>query len=169
MTETEDRYTRRAAREAEDAAGRALAERLAGARTEWLAQVPLDDEPELVERLARARRMKPSGARRREVRYIGRLLRGVEHGPINAALDGAEQGASADVSALHAAESWRARIIEEGDPALDAFHAEHPTADRQRLRMLGRQALKERSRGGSPKAARALFKLVRAAIDGGSE
>ncbi len=162
--EPNDRFTRRAARDAEDTAARALAERLAGARQEWFVQVPLDDQLTLGERLTRARAMKPSGARRREIRFVAKLLQGVDQRPIIAALDRAESGASHDTEALQAAEAWRERLIDEGDRALDAFCSEHAGLDRQRLRQLARQAHKQREQGASPKASRALFKLIRAAL-----
>lgn len=160
----DNRFTRRAAKDAEDTVARALAERLASARQEWFVQVPLDDQLTLGERLAHARGMKPSGARRREVRFISKLLQGVDQRPIVAALDRAESGASADIEAEQAAEAWRERLIEEGDKALDVFCADHRDCDRQRLRQLARQAQRQREQGATPKASRALFKLVRQAL-----
>ncbi len=162
--EQENRYTRRAARDAQHFEARALAERLASVRHEWFLQVPLDDHPKIAEHLAQARQMKATGARRREVRFVARLLQNVDHAPLMESLDRAECGAWDDVEALHVAEAWRARLIDEGDPALGAFSAEHPAADRQRLRQLARQARKEKEQGRPPKAARALFKLIRGSL-----
>lgn len=50
-----------------------------------------------------------------------------------------------------ALDAWCDRLIAEGDPALDAWLALHPDADRQRLRTLARNA-----RGGAPDRRRAL-------------
>lgn len=160
----DNRFTRKAALQAQDEVTRALAQRLATVHHQTLARVPLDDYPQIAERLRIARAMKPSGARRREVKFLTRLLKGIDHQPLVDALELAERGRGDDIEALHAAETWRERLIDEGDAALDAFCAAHPQVDRQRLRQLARQAARDRTETRTPKAARVLFKLVKAAL-----
>ena len=160
--EHEDRYTRRARRNAIHAAASELAVRLAAVREEHFVQVSLPDE--VGDLLRRARGMKASGARKRLIQRSARLLMAAELEPIEVALTGAAEGAQHDVERLHAIESWRERMLTEGDDALNAFLEAHPDADRQRLRQLTRQALRDRERGKSPAASRALFKLIRQSL-----
>ncbi len=162
--DVEDRYSRRAAREVEDAAGRVLAERLVAAPEEWFAQVPIERGSQLADHLERARAMNPCKARRREVRYVGRMLRSEDRAPLIEALDLAESGQGEDDDALHVAEDWRERLIDDGDLALDAFCRAHPEADRQRMRQLARQAQKQRASKAPPKAARVLFQLIKGSL-----
>lgn len=161
----DNRYTRKARRDAMDASARALAERLTSVRHEWFIQVPLDDEPELAEALELARRLKRGGAKARQIRFVGRLLRDVDQAPLTAALDRAEAGHRIDTGVLHAAERWRDRIATEGDSAVEAFVAEHPSVDRQQLRQLARQAAKDAAKGRPPKARRAIFRLIRPLLE----
>ncbi len=74
------------------------------------------------------------------------------------------RGSSPRERALQRVERWRTRLLDEGDPALDALLAEHPEGDRTRLRQLVRQARKDRARPGerSGKAYRELFAELRA-------
>ena len=62
-------------------------------------------------------------------------------------------------------------MITDGDSVIDAYLAEHPTADRQHLRQLVRQAIKERDTSKPPKSSRALFRYLRdiGPAAGGSE
>ena len=162
----ENRYTRKARRDALDKQGRLLAERLIAIRHEWFIQVPFDDEPDLLEALELARRLKRGGAKARQLRFVGRLLRDVDQAPILAALDEAQSGHNLDTEVLHAAERWRDRLISEGNAAVEAFVHQHPTVDRQHLRQLARQAAKDAAQGRPPKASRALFKLIRPLLEG---
>lgn len=125
-----------------------------------LAALPLDEE--LREAIALAQSIKAHGGRKRQILYIGKLLRGIDITPIKAALAKLDQTDAAAVAHLHRLERWRERLLEEGDEALTALMDEFPGADAQRLRQLIRNAQQEQSAGKPPKAARELFKYLRA-------
>lgn len=126
------------------------AERLAG----------LDLPERLRDAIEEARRVPTFGGRRRQMQYIGRLMREVDPEPIRERLD-ALRGASARETALHhAAEQWRERLLE-GDAALTEFVSDHPGADLQALRALIRNARREREQQRPPRASRELFRTVR--------
>lgn len=162
----EDRRTRKRARDEAHDAAKQLAQRLVAIKDEWFIQMPLDDEdPRVGEQLRLARRLKASGARNRVVQYAARLLKDVDTAPIEEALERVQDGHRIETSVLHAAEDWRDRIVAEGDEAVEAFLAQYPQADRQRLRQLARQAAKDQAAGGPPKASRAIFKVVRRHIE----
>src|SRR5688572_32022865 len=72
---------------------------------------------ELPEQLADAIRQLRSitkhEARRRQVQYIGRLMRDVDPGPLRAALDRDRATSHAERARFAAAERWRDRLLEE--------------------------------------------------------
>jgi ribosome-associated protein len=107
-----------------------------------------------------AQRITSHEARRRQLQYIGKLMRKVDPEPVRAAL-----AMSAGQSALARAqqrrlEGWRERLIGD-DAALTAFAAEHPRADLQELRTLIRNARKEIAESKPPRAQRELFRVLR--------
>jgi ribosome-associated protein len=166
IPKVENRYTRKARRDALDAEARILADRIISVRHEWFIQVPLDDERELHEAVVLARKLKRGGAKARQLRFVGRLLRDVDQAPLIAALDQAEIGHTLEKDVLHDAERWRDRIIDGGHEGIDAFLAEYPTVDRQHLHQLARQAAKDTAQGKPPKARRAIFRLIRPLLEG---
>jgi len=107
-----------------------------------------------------AQRISSHEARRRQLQYIGRIMRSVDPEPLRAAL-----AAIAGQSALARAqqrrlENWRERLIGD-DQALTAFASEHPGADLQALRTLIRNARKEIAASRPPRAQRELFRVLR--------
>ena len=66
---------------------------------------------------------------------------------------------------LHHIEKWRDDLLAEGDSALERLLTEYPTADRQFLRQLIRNAKKELQGNKPPKSARSLFKYLRDLLD----
>jgi ribosome-associated protein len=112
-----------------------------------------------------AKRITSNGALRRQLQYIGRLMRDVDVEPILEQLsrwDGTHQEENAR---FHALERWRDRLINESltsqSDALQEFVTQYPNSEIQRLRNLSRNAFKERSTNSPPKSSRELFKLLR--------
>ena len=107
-----------------------------------------------------AKRMRSHEAKRRQLQYIGRLMRDVDPEPIRAQL-AAVEGRSAQAAAAHRRlEAWRERLLED-DSALTHFAAEHPGADLQEIRSLIRNARKEQKEGKPPRAYRELFRVLK--------
>ena len=116
---------------------------------------------ELREAVLEARRIKSNEAKRRQMQYIGRLMRELDPAPIRAQL-AALEGHSAQANARHRRlEIWRERLLAD-DEALTAFAAEHPGADIQAVRTLIRNARKEAKEGKPPRASRELFRVLKA-------
>ena len=111
--------------------------------------------------LREARKMKPSGARNRQLKYISKLIRSEDVSIIENYLDETEQSNINEKHFFHQLEKWRDRLIEEGDGALAEFLAEYPAADRQQLRTLMRIAQKEKQQEKPPAASRKIFKYLR--------
>ncbi len=137
---------------------------LAGARLQGLG---LDEK--LVDAVAEARRISDFEGRRRQMQFIGKLMRKCDPATldaIRAALDAQRRGPAAETLALHEAERWRDRLLAD-DGALSDWIAAHPDTDAQQLRALVRQARKD-LKAGQPgeaprqgKAYREIFRLVR--------
>lgn len=107
-----------------------------------------------------AKRIKSHEARRRQMQYIGRLMRDVDPAPIRAQLD-ALTGHSAQEAARHRRlEATREKLLAD-DAALTGYVAEHAGADLQELRTLIRNARREQKEGRPPRAYRELFRLLK--------
>jgi ribosome-associated protein len=123
-----------------------------------LGRIALDAR--LLQAVLEAKRIKSHEAKRRQLQYIGRLMREVDPEPIRAQLAAAE-GTSAQATAAHRRlEAWRERLLAD-DAALTSFASEHPGADVQEIRALIRNARKEQKEGKPPRAYRELFKVLK--------
>ena len=113
----------------------------------------------LVDAVEQARGIRKHEARRRQMQYIGRLMRDVDPEPIRARL--AQWGAApaAEKARLAAVERWRERLLVDS-AALDQLCAAAPHADRARLSALVARANGERARAVSPHAYRELFRVL---------
>lgn len=117
-------------------------------------------ESRLHEAVLAAKRITSHEARRRQMQYIGRLMRDADAEPIRARL-AAVEGHSAQAAAHHRRlEAWRERLMQD-DEALTEFVAAHPGADLQELRALLRNARKEAKEGRPPRAYRELFRFLK--------
>lgn len=123
-----------------------------------LARLELPDD--LKSAVLEARRITAHGGFRRQIQFIGRIMRTVDARPIAAQLEALLQEDAPSSAAFRSAERWRDRLIAEGDVALAAFVVERPDADRTALRQLTRQAAFERTKGKPPRAGRALFRSL---------
>lgn len=108
-----------------------------------------------------ARAITEHGAHKRQLQYIGKLMRDVDPTPIQQALDAFNNRSQQATTQFHQLERWRDRLLNEGDPALSEFLTEHPGADSQQIRQLLRNAAREAKANKPPAAARALFRYLR--------
>lgn len=100
------------------------------------------------------------GARRRQMQYIGKLMRDLDPEPIVAQLAALKGESNAAKAEFHALERWRERLLD-SDEALTEWLLDHPDSDVQALRQLIRNARKEAELGKPPKSSRELFRLLR--------
>jgi ribosome-associated protein len=98
-------------------------------------------------------------ARRRQMQYIGRLMRSVDADAIRAAIGRATGDSKEAVALMHRAERWRDRLLVD-DGALTEFLGAHPQTDAQRLRATIRAARRERDSQKPPKHARLLYRWL---------
>ena len=144
----------------------ALGERLATLTPTQLAKLPVPES--LLPHIADTRRMTAHGARKRQVAFLAKQMRREDDEVLDAirdALDAGGDAARRETALMHRAETWRERLLAEGDEALSAFVKAHPDADRQRLRQLVRSTLEERTRNKPPRAFRELFREVKELLE----
>ena len=119
------------------------------------------DMPErLRDALLDAQRFTKHEARRRQMQFIGKLMRDIDAAPLQAAMDEIKGVSEAANIRQHRLERLRTRLME--DEAVFAEVArDFPAADVQHLRQLRRNALKEAQQGKPPRAYRELFRELR--------
>ena len=117
----------------------------------------------LLDAVLEARRLTRHEARRRQMQYIGRLMRDIDAAPIRARLEQWRGQGREHTAQLHAIERWRDALLA-ADPALARFLDEHPAADSQKLRSLIRNARREQAASLPPKSYRELFRILRETI-----
>ena len=118
----------------------ALGEALASLPEAALAAVAMPEA--LRDALAEYRRTRSHEGRRRQMQYVGKLMRQADPEPLREAVARAQLGSAHEALALHRAEHWRAELVA-SDDALTRWIAEHPDTDLQRLRTLIRAARKD--------------------------
>lgn len=99
------------------------------------------------------------GARRRQIQYLGKLMRSVDDEPIRAGLALLRGESSAETARLHRLERLRVRLLED-EAVLTEIAAQWPGVDLQHLRTLRRNALKEKENNKPPKNFRAIFQIL---------
>ena len=114
----------------------------------------------LVDAIREAQRITAHEGRRRQMQYIGRLMREIDPAPIQERLDAWRGQSKAEVARQHGMERLRDKLIAD-DAALTEFAQKHPDVDLQALRNLIRNARKEASEGRPPKSYREIFKIIR--------
>lgn len=146
-------------------------------RADLFRKLELPDK--LADALQEAARITNFEGKRRQMQYIGKLMRNLDEADIAAirqALHVQREGSAEEKQALHAAEQWRERLLA-GDDAMMEWMQTYPGSDAQRLRTLVRQARKDDkptaasvSEGRAQrkgKAYREIFQLVQQAMRGG--
>ena len=146
----------------------ALGEALLTLRTDLMARLSLPDK--LLDALKEARRITNFEGRRRQMQFIGKLMRPLDTEPIRAAIDEQANGSADLTLALHLAEQWRDKLIA-SDDALSQWLTDYPATDSQQLRALIRQAKKDIAKPETPgdaprhgKSYREIFQLVKLAM-----
>lgn len=139
-----------------------LGARLCALDARRLAELNLPER--LVDAIAAVRTITRHEARRRQMQYIGRLMREVDAAPLLAALARHDEMPRAEKLRFAALERWRDRILAEEDGLADYLTA-HPEAPRMELATLVHAARAERAAGRPPHKYRELFRRLKAVAD----
>lgn len=129
---------------------------------EQLTAMALPDN--LHDAVVEAKRITRFEARRRQLQYIGKLMRTIDPGPIRKRLDAWRASSREHAAWLRHVERWRERLLGD-EAALAEFVSAYPHADARQLRALVRNAQHEGVVNKPPKSYRALFRLLRETIE----
>ncbi len=136
-----------------------LGEQLLALSPSQLEKIPVPAE--LLAAIVEARRFtRKDEALRRQVQYIGKLMRRVDPEPIRERLDMLRGQSASEIARQHRLEQLRDALIAD-EKTVEDIVREWPGADIQRLRVLRRNALKEREQQRPPRAYREIFKVLR--------
>jgi ribosome-associated protein len=135
-----------------------LGEALIGVSDEALEALDVPDRLKDAVRLART--LHKRGALHRQKQYIGKLMRSIDPGPVEALLEATSAPGREEARLHRLAETWRERLL--ADPAtIDAFMSAYPEADRTTLEQAIHAGLEERERQGPAGGARRLYRVLR--------
>ena len=121
----------------------------------------LDMSGVLLEALRTAKRITSNSARKRQMQYIGKLLKDEDTELLLAAVAARQHQHDPHTRAFHQLEPLRDQLIKYGDSALPEVLSQFPRTDRQHLRKLVRQARNEQETKQPPRASRLLFRYLR--------
>ena len=141
---------------------RSLGEKLVALAPAHLAKLPIPED--LLEHIHDTQRITSHIAHKRQLQFLAKQMRRESDETLDAIRDAMEVGGDAakrETALLHKVETWRARLLDDGDVALGELLADYPTADRQHLRQLVRDAGEERAKNKPPHAFRELFRELR--------
>ena len=141
---------------------RSLSERLVALAPAQLSKLPIPED--LLAHIQDTQRITSHIAHKRQLQFLAKQMRRESDETLEAirdAMDAGGESAKRETAILHRVETWRARLLEDGDAALADLLAEYPSADRQHLRQLLRNAGEERARNKPPHAYRELFRELR--------
>ena len=139
-----------------------LGEELVALSKDALKKTPMSDE--LREAIKEYQRIPTHGAHRRQMQYIGKIMRNEDTAPIIEKLKQLKGSSTAATAVLHRIERYRTEMIAK-DEAITQFLSDFPAVDAQPLRALVRNARKEAEQVKPPKAYRELFQLIKTALE----
>jgi len=139
-----------------------LGEKLVGLSRSELGKIPLPDD--LRRAIDFAQTLKTHESRRRQLQYIGKIIRFVDPEPIKAALQQLQQHSEKNTVLFHQIEEWRHKLLSNKEEALTAFLAVYPDTNSQHLQRLIKHAEDDRAHHKKTGGETALFKYLRELI-----
>lgn len=149
-----------------------LGEALLELRADLMTRLALPEK--LLDALDQARKISNFEGKRRQMQFIGKLMRPLDADPIREAINEQLNGSAQLTLQLHLAEQWRDKLVAD-DEALGNWLDTYPATDAQQLRALIRQARKDykpEKPGEAPrhgKAYREIFQMVKEAMKAAQE
>jgi ribosome-associated protein len=117
----------------------------------------------LLDAIRQYKKTRTHEGRRRQMQFIGKLMRVHDVEPIRQAVADLQLGRAKDALALHEAERWRAELLAD-DEALTRWASAHAQSDVQQLRSLIRAARKDAALVPDKRSGRAyreLFQVIK--------
>jgi len=125
----------------------------------------MDIPEELKKAVITVKSIKKFGAKRRQFQYIGSIMRKIDPEIVTEALNKVSMGRDFAVEKFKKIEKWRDDLLRKPDHFIEKFIELYPDTDRQRLRLLTRNAAKEIEKkqigkNHNLKSFKALFKYI---------
>jgi ribosome-associated protein len=140
-----------------------LGEKLLVVPEDQLQQIGL---PDVVNAVLEAKKITKGNARKRQLQYVGKLLRNADLTEVHQLVDRFDASSTEHVTKFHQLENWRERLIEEDNQVIGEIMAVYPDVDRQQLRSLSRNAIAERKADKQPPVHfRKLFQYLKTLLD----
>jgi ribosome-associated protein len=141
-----------------------LGEALLELPDERLSALPISET--LLDAVRELKRTRSHEGRRRQMQYVGKLMRHADTEPLREAVAALQLGRAQDTLSLHRAERWRDELMADDD-ALTRWVAQHPQTDAQQLRSLVRAARKDAATPPEQRHGRSyreLFQFIKEAL-----
>ena len=139
-----------------------LGEQVAALSDQRLAATAMPDA--LREAIVEFRRTRSHEGRRRQMQYVGKLMRSADADALREAVAEAKLGSARETLLLHEAERWRDELLAD-DAAQTRWMATHPGCDAQQLRSLVRAARRDAAgldaEARHPRSFRELFQFLK--------
>ncbi len=133
----------------------------------------LDLPPRLEEAIREYKALSKHEAKRRQLQFIGALMRETDADPLERAVEDMEAGNRSQAREFHVVEAWRAALLAGDESGLADMVALAPEAEqtevRSKIRQLSRNARAELEKNKPPRSSRALFRLLRELRESGSQ
>jgi len=143
----------------EDKALQKLGESLVALSPDQLEAV---DMPDIVRGAVHlARNTRTHGARRRQLKYVAKLMREIDCEPIHKAIRNFQSGDLQKARRFHQIESWRDELKAGNYQVIEEILSSHPDAQRQRLTQLARNAHANSETDKGLKSSRLLFRYLK--------
>ena len=123
-----------------------------------LKKLPLDDK--LLDAVLLARKITKHGGLKRQLQYIGKLMRHVDPEPIKSALDDIENGYQKETALFHKKEIWRDKLLSADAHLITEFLELYPATDTQQLRQLLRNYKNAKTDEKKKNISRIIFKVI---------
>ena len=136
-----------------------LGEQLVALTPERLQQIPMEEE--LLEAVLLAKKLKKHEAKRRQLQYIGSLMRQVDPEPIQIALSRVDQEHQADIHVFRQTEKWRDQLLSGNNALILTLTERFEDMDSQKILRLTESSRSEKAAGRQPKSSRALFRYLK--------
>ena len=161
--EFEEEYERpsKSQRKREMTALQKTGEQLVNESADRIKRTPMPEN--LKEAILECQRIRNHEGRRRQLQYIGKIMRSLDEeaiATINRTIESWRGLSKADTLLMHALENQREKLLAD-ERALTEFLHKYPQADIQQLRTLIRNAKKETAANKPPKAYREIYRLLK--------
>ena len=124
-------------------------------------QIKSFDLPEaILNAIKEYKSLKSNAAKNRQVQYLGKLLREIDLTSAYQTMDQLKNGSQIEIRKSHIVEEWRDRLIRDKDALTELIH-KFPDIDRQLIRQLIQNTIKEREKSKPPKFYRQIFQYLK--------